>query len=56
SPHVLFFEPLIRMLKKEGAEFLITARPYQQTIELLKHKELDHKIIGKHYGKNKFRK
>lgn len=56
SPHVLFFEPLIRMLKKEGAEFLITARPYQQTIELLKQKKLNYKIIGKHYGKNKFRK
>jgi predicted glycosyltransferase len=56
SPHVLFFEPLIRMLKKEGAEFLITARPYQQTIELLKQKKLNYKIIGKHYGKSKFRK
>jgi len=56
SPHVLFFEPLIRTLKNEEAEFLITARPYQQTIELLKQKKLDHKIIGKHYGKSKFRK
>lgn len=56
SPHVLFFEPLIRMLKKEGAEFLITARPYQQTIELLKQKKLNYKLIGKHYGKSKFRK
>jgi len=35
---------------------LITARPYQQTIELLKQKKLNYKIIGKHYGKNKFRK
>jgi len=56
SPHVLFFEPLIRMLKKEGSEFLITARPYQQTIELLKQKKLNFEIIGKHYGKNKVRK
>jgi len=37
-------------------QFLITARPYQQTIELLKQKKLNYKIIGKHYGKNKFRK
>jgi len=44
------------MLKKQGVEFLITARPYQQTIELLEQKELNYKIIGKHYGKNKFRK
>lgn len=56
SPHVLFFEPLMKMLKKEGVEFLITARPYQQTIELLKQKKTNYKIVGKHYGKNKFRK
>jgi len=56
GPHVLFFEPLIKTLKKEGAEFLITARPYQQTIELLEQRKLNYKIIGKHYGKNKLRK
>jgi len=56
SPHVLFFEPLIKALEKEGVEFLITTRPYQQTIELLEQKKLSYKIIGKHYGKNKFRK
>jgi len=56
SPHVLFFEPLIEMLKKEGVEFLITARPYQQTIELLKQKKLDYQIVGKHYGKSRSRK
>ncbi len=56
SPHVLFFDPLVKMLEKEGVEFLITARPYQQTIGLLKQKRLNYRIIGKHYGKNKFRK
>jgi len=56
SPHVLFFEPLMKLLKKEGVEFLVTARPYQQTIELLKQKKINYKIIGKHYGKNKFKK
>lgn len=56
SPHVLFFEPLIRALKKEEAEFLITARPYQQTIELLEEKKFDYTTVGKHYGKNKLRK
>jgi len=56
SPHVLFFEPLMKTLKKEGVEFLITARPYQQTIELLEQKKINYEIIGKHYGKNKFRK
>jgi hypothetical protein len=56
SPHVMFFEPLIKSLKKEGVEFLITTRPYQQTIELLKQKKLDYKIIGRHYGKSRFRK
>ncbi len=56
SPHVLFFEPLIRTLEKEGSEFLITARPYQQTIGLLKQKKLNYETIGKHYGKSEFRK
>jgi len=56
SPHVLFFEPLMKMLEKQGVEFLITARPYQQTIGLLKQKKLNYKIVGKHYGKSKFRK
>jgi hypothetical protein len=56
GPHVLFFEPLIKMLKNEGTKFLITARPYQQTVELLKQKKINYIIIGKHYGKSTFRK
>jgi len=56
GPDVLFFEPLIKMLRKEEVEFLITTRPYQQTIELLEQKNLNYKIVGKHYGKSMFRK
>jgi len=56
GPHVLFFEPLIKTLEKEGIDFLITARPYQHSIELLKQKKLNYTIIGKHYGRNTLRK
>jgi len=56
GPHILFFEPLIKMLEGEGVEFLITVRPYQHSIELLEQKKLDYRIIGKHYGKNELRK
>jgi len=56
GPHVLFFEPLIKRLEKEGVEFLITVRPYQHSIELLKQKKLDYEIVGKHYGRNRLRK
>ena len=46
GPHVLFFEPLIKTLEKEGLEFLITARSYQQTVELLEQKKLSYNFNG----------
>lgn len=56
SPHVLFFEPLIRELQKEDVEFYITTWEHQQTIDLLKQKGLDFEVVGKHYGKSKIMK
>ena len=56
SPHVLFFEPLVRELERDGIHFFITSRDYQQTIGLLKQKNLTYESIGKHYGKAKIRK
>lgn len=55
SPHVLFFEPIIKELS-DKFEFIITARDYQQTIALLDEKELPYTLIGKHYGKGKLGK
>lgn len=55
SPHVLFFEPIIEELSGKF-DFIITARDYQQTVELLKEKNLNFTLIGRHYGKGKLGK
>jgi len=52
-PHVLFFFPIIRELKKEGYNVLITARKHSQTIELAELYNLDYIPVGKHFGKLK---
>jgi predicted glycosyltransferase len=51
SPHVLFFEPIIKELQKKH-EVLITARDYQQTLPLLKEKKIPYELLGKHHGKS----
>jgi hypothetical protein len=56
SPHVLFFRPIIKELEKRGYEVKITAREHAQTIELLKLFGMKYKLIGKHAGKNLFKK
>ncbi len=53
SPHVLFFFPIIRELKKEGYNVLITARKHAQTINLAELYNLDYIPVGKHFGKFK---
>ncbi len=56
SPHVLFFKPIITSLLDRGYEILITARDAFQVIELLEELHLHARVIGRHHGKNKFRK
>ncbi|QQG38501.1 MAG: DUF354 domain-containing protein [Candidatus Woesearchaeota archaeon] len=51
SPHVLFFEPIINELKKKY-EIIVTGRDYQQTIDLLKKKNIPFVQIGSHHGKS----
>ncbi|MFH1326505.1 MAG: DUF354 domain-containing protein [archaeon] len=51
SPHVLFFEPLIKELKKNH-KVIITARDYQQTIPLLKEKNIPFIELGRYHGKS----
>jgi predicted glycosyltransferase len=51
SPHVMFFEPIIHSLTKKH-EVISTARDYQQTLALLKEKEIPYTLLGKHHGKN----
>lgn len=56
SPHVPFFLPIIEELEKQGVEMVLTARNIYQVCELLDFFHLPCKVIGKHYGKNKFMK
>src|SRR5688500_5209978 len=36
SPHVLFFRPLLELLRADGHDVRVTAREYAQTLELLR--------------------
>ena len=56
SPHVPFFLPIIHELKEQGIELVLTARNIYQVVELLEFFQLPCKVIGRHYGKNKFLK
>jgi len=51
SPHVLFFEPIIRDLKAGDHDVFVTARDYAQTVPLLEQKAIDYRLIGRHRGK-----
>jgi predicted glycosyltransferase len=51
SPHVLFFEPIIRDLAAGEHDVFVTARDYAQTVPLLEQKSIDHTLIGRHRGK-----
>lgn len=53
SPHVLFFNPIIKELRKIGLVVVVTARDYAQVLELTELFNIDCKKVGRHYGKNK---
>ena len=55
SPHVNFFEDLIRELQNDH-EVLLTCRPLANTIELLEMMNFSHHIVGRHYGQNPIKK
>ena len=50
SPHVLFFEPIIRDLTAGEHDVFVTARDYAQTVPLLEQKSIDYRLIGRHRG------
>ena len=56
SPHVPFFKPIVRELKKEGYSVVLTARDCFQTCGLADLHQLKYKRIGQHYGRNKLMK
>ena len=53
SPHVPFFSPIIKELRKNGYDVLLTARDCSQTCGLADLFHLPYKRIGRHYGKRK---
>lgn len=49
TPHVLFFKPVIKMLKIRGYAVKVTARRCTQTIQLLDRMGISFDEIGSHY-------
>jgi uncharacterized protein len=50
SPHVLVMRPIVRALERQGAEVLITARDFAQTLGLAERHGLAVEPIGRHRG------
>ena len=56
SPHVPFFNPIIKELKQRGYQVTLTARDCFQVCGLAELFNMQYKRIGRHYGKNKILK
>jgi predicted glycosyltransferase len=50
SPHVLVMRPVVRALERRGAEVLVTARDFAQTLDLCARHGLACEPIGRHRG------
>ena len=50
SPHVVFFRPLVELLRDRGHEVTISARAFAQTLELLDDTGLEHTVVGPPHG------
>lgn len=56
SPHVPFFEPIIRGLESRGHEVMLTARDAFHVRDLVTHWGLKVHLVGRHYGRSRLRK
>jgi predicted glycosyltransferase len=56
SPHVPFFNPIIKELKQCGHQVVVTTRDCSQTCGLADLFKLQYRRIGRHYGKKKIMK
>ena len=52
TPHVPFFEPIIRELSARGYRVVVTARDAFQVCDLADQKKIPYTKIGRHHGKN----
>jgi predicted glycosyltransferase len=50
SPHVLVMRPVIAALEQRGAQVLVTARDFAQTVGLCERFGIAHEVIGRHRG------
>lgn len=56
SPHVPFFAPIIKELRRRGYSVLVTARDCFQVCQLASLLGVEYKRIGRHYGEYKILK
>ncbi|MCC7488563.1 MAG: DUF354 domain-containing protein [Gammaproteobacteria bacterium] len=56
SPHVAFMRPFVRRFNEDGVAYVITARDYGNTIDLLAAEGWDFHVVGGHGGKRFFGK
>jgi hypothetical protein len=56
APHVPFFKPLILGLQERGHRVLVTVRDHGYTRDLIEETGIPHAVIGRHAGKNYYRK
>lgn len=52
SPHVLFFAPIVRRLREQNHEVVLTAREFAQTRQLLEQHDLTAAVGGRHRGRS----
>jgi predicted glycosyltransferase len=52
TPHIPFFRPIIRELRKQGHQVVLTARDGYQTCEMARFHALDYQQVGHHYGRH----
>lgn len=51
APHVAFFRPIVRALRDKGHRVFVTARDFNQTVELAASNGLNPVVVGKHGGR-----
>lgn len=56
AAHPLVLKPLIDRFEADGAEVLVTAREYGQTVGILERLEIPHRVVGRHGGGSRFGK